>query len=160
VLFNGTPGQMLYASPGQASAVAPANLSGSVLQVVVTDRNFSSNTFSGSLAAASPALFTLDNSGSGQAAATNQDGSPNASGNVATAGSTLTLLATGLAGASPSVTIGGLAATVVSTSNAAPGVTAIAVQVPGGLPGGPAPVLIGAAGASSPGGVTVTVAGH
>jgi len=160
VLFNGTPGQMLYASSGQASAVAPANLSGSGLQVTVAYRNFSSNTFTGSLAAVAPALFTLDNSGSGQAAATNQDGSPNGSGNAAPAGSTLTLLATGLAGAAPSVTIGGLAANVVSTSNTAPGVTSIAVQVPGGLSAGPAPVLIGAAGASSPGGVTVAVAGH
>jgi len=34
------------------------------------------------------------------------------------------------------------------------------VQVPAGLPAGSATVLIGAAGATSPGGVTVAVAGH
>jgi uncharacterized protein (TIGR03437 family) len=157
VLFNGQPGQMLYASASQVSAVTPPGLAGNGVQVVVTYHNFPANAFNNSLAAAAPALFTRDDSGAGQAAATNQDGTANGISAPSPAGSKLTLLATGIAGATPSVTIGGLAATVVSTSNAAPGVTAVTVQVPGGLASGPAQVLIGAAGVSSPAGVTVAV---
>jgi uncharacterized protein (TIGR03437 family) len=157
VLFNGVASQILYASAGQISVVAPPSLSGTAVQVVVIDRNFSSGTFSGALASAAPALFTADTSGIGQAAAANQDGSPNGAGNGAAAGTTLTLLATGIGGVAPTVTIGGVAATVVSTNSAASGVTAIAVQVPSGVPPGSQLVVIGAAGVSSPTGVTVTV---
>jgi uncharacterized protein (TIGR03437 family) len=157
VLFNGVPGQMVYAFPGQASAVAPAGLAGPNVQVVVTNRNFASGAVTAPLAAASPALFTGDSSGAGQAAATNADGSLNSATNPASAGSTLTLLATGTGNFQPSVTVGGLAATVVSVTGAAPGVVALAVQMPAGLSSGSAPVLIGAGGVSSPGGVTVAV---
>jgi uncharacterized protein (TIGR03437 family) len=157
VLFNGTPGQMLYAFAGQASAVVPPGVTGPNVQIVVTDHSFSSNVFSATVAAAAPALFTSDNSGAGQAAAANQDGTANGSGSAAAAGSTVTLLATGTAGFTPTVTIGGQAATVVSTWTPRPGILAITVQVPGGLTPGAAPVLIGAGGVSSPGGVTIAV---
>jgi uncharacterized protein (TIGR03437 family) len=157
VLFNGVAGQILYVSSGQLSVIAPPSLSGTSVQVVVIDRNFSSGTFSGSLASAAPALFTANTSGTGQAAATNQNGSANGPGNGAAAGSTITLLATGIGSVSPTVTIGGLAATVLSTSNAAPGVTAVAVQVPFGLASGAESVIIGAVGVSSPSGVTIAL---
>ena len=157
VLFNGVAGQILYASSGQISVVAPPSLSGTAVQVVVIDRSLSSAAFNGALASAAPALFTADTSGTGQAAALNQDDSPNRAGHGAAAGSTLTLFATGIGSVSPTVTIGGVAATVVSTNAAGSGVTAIAVEVPSGVPSGSQPVFIGAVGVSSPTGVTVTV---
>jgi trimeric autotransporter adhesin len=157
VTFNGVAAQMLYASSGQVSAIVPASLSGTSVQVIATYRSLASNTVNASLAAAAPGVFTANSSGSGQAAATNQDGSPNAPGNAAAAGSTLTLLATGLAGNTPSVNIGGTASTVVSTSNVAPGMLAISVQVPGGLGAGSLPVQVSSAGVSSPAGVTVSL---
>jgi uncharacterized protein (TIGR03437 family) len=157
VLFNGVPGQMLYADSGQVSAVAPADLSGPSVQVVVTSRSFASNAVPAPLAAASPAVFTADSSGAGQAAARNQDGSINGTANAATVGSTLTLLATGTASFQPSVTIAGMASTVTSVTGVAPGVIAIAVRVPSGLHTGAVPVLIGAGGVSSPAGVTVAL---
>ena len=157
VQFNGTPGQMLYAYSGQASVVVPTGLSGSDVQVVVTNRNFVSDAITVPLGAASPALFTTDNSGSGQAAAMNQDGSLNSAANAAAVGSTLTLLTTGTASFQPSVTIGSVAATVTSVTVLSPGVVAIVVQVPGGVGPGSAPVRIGAGGVSSPSGVTVAL---
>jgi len=156
VLFNGVPGQVQYVSAGQVSAVAPPGLSGSSAQVTVAYGRLSSNTVSVPLAAAAPALFTGGGSGSGQAAAINQDGSLNGTGNPAPAGSTITLLATGTASFAPSVTVGGQAATVISTT-ATPGVVSIVVQIPGGLGTGSVPVVVQAGGVTSPDGVTVTV---
>jgi len=157
VLFNGVAGQILYVSSGQVSAVAPLGLAGTSVQVVVTSGNLSSDAVSALVATAVPALFTRDDSGSGQAAAINQDGSLNGAGNPAPAGTTITLLATGTATFTPSVTMGGQTATVLSTSSSAPGVIAIAVQVPGGLAAGSVPVVVQAGGISSPNGVTVAV---
>jgi uncharacterized protein (TIGR03437 family) len=50
-----------------------------------------------------------------------------------------------------------MASTVMSVTGVAPGVNAIAVQVPAGLHTGAVPVLIGAGGLSSPAGVTVAL---
>jgi uncharacterized protein (TIGR03437 family) len=54
-------------------------------------------------AAASPGLFTSSQSGSGQAAASNQDGSINSAANPAAIGSTITLYGTGQGQVSPEV---------------------------------------------------------
>jgi uncharacterized protein (TIGR03437 family) len=97
VFFNGAAGPVLYTSANQAAAVVPFGVSGPNVQVVVlyqgqlsapvTTRNTLEKSatpvlYQGQLsapvtlpfAAASPALFTLDQSGMGQAAAVNQDG--------------------------------------------------------------------------------------
>src|SRR5262249_44879081 len=136
--------------------------------------------FSAPLAAAAPALFTLDSSGTGQASATNQDGSANGAQHLAAAGGLLTLYATGEGQTSPngidgkpvsttttpvlpvSVTIGGLPAAVQSAVEVggSVGVLAITVQIPGGVQPGPrVPVLLQVGGISSPSGVTIAVAG-
>jgi uncharacterized protein (TIGR03437 family) len=52
--------------------------------------------FSAPVAQAEPGIFTADGSGSGQAAALNQDGSLNSGSNPAAQGSIVTLFATGL----------------------------------------------------------------
>jgi uncharacterized protein (TIGR03437 family) len=116
------------------------------------------------LTVASPALFTANSSGSGQALAVNSDGSVNGASHPAAQGSVLTLYVNGvlsqfLAGVL-SVTIEGQQATIVgSTSTAsAPGVTAVQVQVPFGIQAS-APVTVQVGSASSPAGVTVAVAG-
>lgn len=90
------------------------------------------------LAAAAPALFTANASGSGQALAINADGSLNGTAHPAAPGSTVTLYLNGVPSqflAGPlAVTIGGQAASIVNSSlpSPAPGVTAIAVQAPFG----------------------------
>jgi uncharacterized protein (TIGR03437 family) len=115
---------------------------------------------------ASPALFTANSSGSGQALAVNSDGSVNGASHPAAQGSVLTLFVNGvlsqfLAGVL-SVTIEGQQATIVGSTStpSSPGVTAVQVQVPFGIQASAAaPVTVQVGSASSPAGVTVAVAG-
>ncbi|MGA3237671.1 MAG: IPT/TIG domain-containing protein [Bryobacteraceae bacterium] len=164
VLVNGTPASLIYVSAAQLSAIIPNGVTGANAQVVVQYQGQSSAPVTVPLTIASPALFTADSSGSGQALAANADGSANAASHPAAQGSVLTLFVNGvlsqfLAGAL-SVTIEGQQATIVSTAAApgAPGVTAVQVQVPFGIPAGAAvPVTVQVGGASSPAGVTIAV---
>jgi uncharacterized protein (TIGR03437 family) len=79
------------------------------------------------VAAAAPGIFTANQSGSGQAAVVNQDGTINSSSNPAPVGSTITLYGTGQGQVSPAVLDGapapgppGLASTVaIPTTNQA-----------------------------------------
>jgi uncharacterized protein (TIGR03437 family) len=77
VTFNGIAAPLIYTSATQVSAVAPFALSGSSAQVSVQYRGQTPAQTTVAVAAASPALFTLDYSGTGQALALNQDGSAN-----------------------------------------------------------------------------------
>jgi uncharacterized protein (TIGR03437 family) len=118
------------------------------------------------LAAASPALFTSNSSGLGQALAINANGSVNGAGHPAAPGTTLTLYVNGAPSqfvAGPlTVNIGGQQANVVNVqAGATPGVTAVAVQVPFGpstIVAAPVSVQVGSI--ASPGGVTLTVGGN
>jgi uncharacterized protein (TIGR03437 family) len=129
-------------------------------------------------ASTAPGVFTADGSGSGQAAATNQDGTRNGTASPAPAGSVLSLYATGEGQTSPAgvdgklaavplpqplaavtVTLGGVAAEV-RYAGGAPGLIAgvmqVNVVVPGGLAGA-VPVVLTVGGVASQGGVTVAV---
>jgi uncharacterized protein (TIGR03437 family) len=164
VLVNGTPASLIYVSATQLSAIIPSGVTGANAQVVVQYQGLNSAAVSIPLTAASPALFTANSSGSGQALAVNADGSANGASHPAAQGSVLTLFVNGVLSqflAGPlAVTIEGQPAAVVNTSTpGAPGVTAIEVQVPFGIPAGAAvPVTVQVGGASSPAGVTVAVA--
>jgi uncharacterized protein (TIGR03437 family) len=164
VLVNGTPASLIYVSAAQLSAIIPNGVTGANAQVVVQYQGQSSAPAAVPLTIASPALFTANSSGSGQALAANADGSANGASHPAAQGSVMTLFVNGvlsqfLAGAL-SVTIEGQQATIISsTADAnAPGVTAVQVQVPFGIPAGAAvPVTVQVGGATSPAGVTVAV---
>jgi uncharacterized protein (TIGR03437 family) len=164
VLVNGTPASLIYVSAAQLSAIIPIGVTGANGRVVVQYQGQSSAPVTVPLTTASPALFTANASGSGQALAVNADGSANGASHPAAQGSVLTLFVNGvlsqfLAGAL-SVTIEGQQAAIVSSTAApsAPGVTAVQVQVPFGIPAGAAvPVTVQVGGASSPAGVTVAV---
>lgn len=164
VLVNGTPASLIYVSAGQLSAIIPNGVTGASAQVVVQYQSLSSAPASVPLTAASPAIFTANSSGLGQALAVDANGSANGASHPAAQGSVMTLFVNGvvsqfLAGAL-SVTIEGQSATIVSTTAAvgAPGVTAVQVQVPFGIPAGAAvPVTVQVGGSSSPAGVTVAV---
>jgi uncharacterized protein (TIGR03437 family) len=131
------------------------------------------------VAATAPAFFTADASGSGQAAALNQDGTLNSAAHPSPIGSVITFYLTGegpttplgvdgkLANSAPypapvqsvSATIGGLPA-VVNYAGAAPtlvaGVMQMNVQVPTGVPAsGTVPVQVKIGGVNSP---VVTIA--
>ncbi len=94
VLFGGVSAPMIYVSAVQVSAVVPHAASGPV-DVQVEYNGALSNALSLQVAPAAPGIFTLEASGSGQAAALNQDYSLNGPSNPAARGSVIMIFATG-----------------------------------------------------------------
>ncbi len=134
------------------------------------------------LAPVAPALFTLNDCGSGQAAAINQNSDVNGAANPANAGSYVSLYATGLGQTNPGgqdgvptgydpaaspadgdCTVGGKPATV-QYAGGAPGLVAgviqVNVQIPSGLTAGAAEVILKVGSVTSPHGVTIAVSGN
>ncbi len=96
VLFDGVPAPLLYAGPNQINGVTPYELDQRIstdMQIFSGDRLISDVSIP--VAPASPAIFTLDASGAGQAAALNQDSSVNSPSNPAARGTVAVLFATG-----------------------------------------------------------------
>lgn len=78
VLFDGVAAPMVYAARGQVSAIAPFGLAGKKgTRIQIEYRGVRSPAVNVPVAAAVPALLTANASGSGQAAALNQDNSFN-----------------------------------------------------------------------------------
>jgi uncharacterized protein (TIGR03437 family) len=132
------------------------------------------------VAASAPGVFTADSSGQGQAAALNQDTTPNSATTPAKIGDVITLFATGEGQTSPpgvdgkpatgtlpqpvlpvTVTIGGQTAHVAyagGAPNEVAGVMQLNVQVPSGIQTGDAvPVILWVGYAASQSGVTVAI---
>jgi uncharacterized protein (TIGR03437 family) len=178
VTFNGIPAPLLYASAGQVGAVVPYGVTGSRAQVVSQFQGQSTAPVIVPLEPAAPGIFTANSSGSGQAGAINQDGSPNGPSRPAAAGSFLTLFLTGEGQTIPggidgkiavspapapqqdvAVTIGGKPATVQyagGAPGAVAGVMQLNVRVPSGVSGS-VPVIVSVGGVQSQPGVTVAV---
>lgn len=116
VTFNGTPAPLIYTSSGLVAVVVPYEVASSATatcvfpntapaavpcaNIVLTSQPPGTNviaqfTASMPVAATTPALFTANESGTGQAAALNQDLSVNSVANPAHLGSTIVLYATG-----------------------------------------------------------------
>lgn len=74
VLFNGTPGTIIFASETQVNAIVPFEVTGSNVQVQVSYQGQTSNILTIPLAASAPGLFP--------GATVNQNGSVNNSGNA------------------------------------------------------------------------------
>jgi uncharacterized protein (TIGR03437 family) len=186
VYFNGTAGPVLYASSTQVAAIAPFELTGTTAQVYVSYQGLISAPISVPLAPAAPALFTANNSGTGQAAAVNASGSYNNSANPAGSGQWVSLYATGFGQTNPpgqdgaftlvppagvlplpilqpvTVTIGGKPANS-NYAGGAPGIVQgvmqINAQIPSGLSAGNAAVVVTVGNIQSQAGVTVSVSG-
>ena len=159
VLFNDTPGFLVYASGLQVAAIVPASISsGANVQVAVQYRDLATPSVTLPVASVSPGVFTLDGSGKGQAAATNSDGSVNSA--VHPAVGSINLYATGFGPTSPlQVTIGGRNATPVSVEVTS-GISIVTVPLPAGVQGGAVPVVLEADGVSSQAGVTVAISSN
>jgi uncharacterized protein (TIGR03437 family) len=182
VVFNGALAPVLYTSASQVAAVVPYNIAGPNAQVFVQYLGQASTPVTVPVAAVVPALFTLNGSGKGQAAAVNPDGSLNGAARPAKAGSFVSLYVTGagqtnppgmdgLPGAVPlplplvpvTVMIGGKAAPVQyagGAPNVVAGVMQVNVQIPTGLPAGDVPVVVQVGNVSTQAGVTVAVSGN
>ena len=186
VLFNGTPAPVLYTSATQVSAVVPFGVSGSSVNMTVVYQGQSSTATSLNVAPASPAIFTLNSSGTGPAAALIPGGVVNDAGHPAKAGDVVTLYMTGAGQTNPpssdgrlggdgtlsnpyllpllpvTATVGGKTATVTfagSAPGAVNGVIQVNLMIPDGLAAGASPVAVQVGTASSPNGVTLAVAG-
>jgi uncharacterized protein (TIGR03437 family) len=181
LLFDGIAAPMIYSVSGQAAAVVPFTLQGhSTTQLQVESNGTRSAAITVPVASASPAIFTTSQSGKGQGAILNQDGSLNALSTPAASASTIVIYATGGGILSPaatdgslaqspfgklsqpySVRIGGLPA-AVTYAGAAPGIIEGVIQinavVPNGItPNSTVPIDITIGGVTSPAGVTVAV---
>ncbi len=102
LLINGIAAPLLYVAPRQVNAVVPFGLNpGDAAHIEVERDGVRQAAIQTRVAFIKPALFTLDSSGSGQAAVLNQDGSVNTEANPAAAGSIVSLFGTGFGGLVP-----------------------------------------------------------
>jgi uncharacterized protein (TIGR03437 family) len=179
VSFNGMPAQILYSSATQVAAIAPYTLAGANAQIAVSYRGDNSEVFSVPVAPSSPELFTANQTGSGQAAALNADGTVNSATNPIKIGDSITLYGTGEGLSSipdppfltscdallrpilpVSVSIGGIQAPVPCAGRRSDeAAMRVVVQIPNGVqPGGYVPVVLKVGEASTtPGAVWIAV---
>jgi uncharacterized protein (TIGR03437 family) len=180
VSFNGMAAPLLYASATQVAAIAPYAITGATAQVTVSYQGETSDASTVPVALSAPSLFTSNQTGAGQAAALNADGTANTASNPVKIGGSISLYATGegqtapagvdgeLGGSVPilpvKVTIGGIPA-MVQFAGGAPrqvsGLMQVNVQIPNGVqPGGYVPVALQVGDASTaPGAVWIAVSG-
>jgi uncharacterized protein (TIGR03437 family) len=187
VTFSGVPGTLLYVSASQIDVVVPYEVAGRASTVmVVSYQGVPSSSMTLPVVSAALGLSTISQTGSGQAAALNQNYSLNGPSNPAPEGSYISLYGTGGGQTNPgsldgevsslstllplvlqpyvTATIGGKNAPVLF-AGAAPGlitgVTQIDLQVPTGVTGPALPVVItitmGSTVIQSQSGVTVAV---
>jgi len=164
VKFDGNPVPLVYSLESQVAALAPFGLTpGATTTITVEYNGVASNSLTVPVVAAQPGIFTLSGSGTGVAAAVNQDGTINSQTNPAAPGSTLLLYLTGTgqtapAGvdgliataasstlATPSAYVNGAAATVVYAGNAptlVEGATQVNLQLPPSVASGAAQLLM------------------
>ncbi len=119
VLFDNIPAPLVYVTATQASAIVPYEVATQqTTQMVVVRNGQSTQPITLQVSAASPALFTAAASGSGQAAAVNQDGTLNGPQAGAPPGAIVALYATGEGQTNPGGVNGRLAASVVPQPSA------------------------------------------
>jgi uncharacterized protein (TIGR03437 family) len=96
ILFNGIPAPLVYVSATQSSAIVPyAVAEKSTATVEIEYQGVRSDPLRLPVAATRPGVFTVDESGYGQAAILNADGSFNSAANPADRGSVVVLYLTG-----------------------------------------------------------------
>jgi uncharacterized protein (TIGR03437 family) len=102
VLFNGIPGPMIFTSTGQIATVVPYGIANAgTVSVVVSYLGIQTAPLSFKVAPANPGLFTLNSSGSGDAAIVRLDGSVVGASSPAAVGETVELYGEGYGAVSP-----------------------------------------------------------
>ena len=184
VSFNGIDAPILYVSATQIGAIVPYGVSGDTAEVVVTAQGQISTAFKVTIAASGPSIFSLNQTGAGQAAAVNGDGSLNDAVHPVKTGGYISLYATGEGQTSPpgvdgklllaqpypkpilpvKVTVGGLPASFTyagAAPTAVAGLMQIVVQIPAGVePGGYVPVVLQVGNAASSSAIWIAVAAN
>jgi uncharacterized protein (TIGR03437 family) len=153
VTFDGVPAPLIYVLSGQVSAIVPYSAYGKRQTIMqVTYNGKVTNAIRLAVTDASPAIFTVNASGSGPGAILNQDGSVNSAANPSEPGGIIVLYATGEGQTAPAgvdgqqalatypkpllpvtVTVGGIECEV-KYAGAAPYFVAGAMQVNAELP--------------------------
>jgi uncharacterized protein (TIGR03437 family) len=156
ILFDYVPATIIYATPTQMAATVPRGVANrATTQVIVQSGDVMSAPVTLAVAPSSPALFTADSSGTGQASALNQNYGINGATNPAERGSVIQLFGTGggllSREALPQVTLP-ISATIdgidslVQFAGAAPGLPEGVLQVnlfvPAGARVGSVPVVV------------------
>jgi uncharacterized protein (TIGR03437 family) len=187
-LVNATPAPLVYVQADQVSAILPYELTPQVggdlenyAQMVCNGTP--GNVFEFSVAAADPAIFSATQTGQGQAAVLNQDGSYNSASNPAAGGSIVQIFATGEGVLAPagqdgrietgpvaSIPVPALPVTVTFGTTASPNITYAGVapgevdgllqidaQLPTGLTPGNVPIVLNIGKNASPQGLTIAV---
>jgi len=160
LLFDGKPTTIFYAGTAQINALAPTDLApNSITDIGIMVNGAKVADVSSQVVSAAPGLFTT---GTGQAAAVNEDGTLNSESNPAARGSIVLIYATGQGQAPNNVSlkIGQYIAELLYAGPAPgfPGLMQINAKVPGGfLPPGVQPVVLTVGSAVSQDGVTIAV---
>ncbi len=183
VLIDGVPAPLLYVSTNQINLVAPFEIAGQTQTAIQIETNGAQSLppFQTQVTAVAPGIFTMDGSGSGAAAALNQDGTVNSAANPAAQGSVVSFFVTGIGAMTPTPVDGSipagpfaqpiapvrmyigaaLFAVDLQYAGDAPGLVEGAVQINATVPTlyetGPQSVNLFAAGAFPPIGLNVTI---
>ena len=185
VTINGTAAPLIYADANQVSCIVPYSVAGVTAQVIATFNSATSQPFTVALGAVDPGIYTTSSTGQGPGAILNynagsNDYTINSPANAAARGGVIVLYVTGGGAttspvynqlipaspavtpvASPTVTIGGQAGTVIGAAapvGSVPGLLQLNVTVPASAPTGIAvPVVVTMAGIDSQSGVTMAV---
>jgi uncharacterized protein (TIGR03437 family) len=162
LLFNGAAATLFYTSATQINALAPASLSANSSSMVSVVANGTPVAESSTpVVSAAPGVFTTG-SGTGEAAANNQDGSINSASNPAARGTIVSFYATGQGSSIGPVnlTIGDYPAQLLYAGPAPgfAGLMQINARIPTGfLAPGIQPVVLSIGGATSQAGVTIAI---
>ena len=182
VEFNGVPAPIIYTLASAVAVVVPYEVNGANAQVTLTYQGKTSAPFSVPIVQSVPGLFTANASGSGQAAALNQDSSINSATHPAAQQSVVQLFATGEGQTTPggvdgkpisvpypkpnlpvSVTIGGISAHVDYAGGAPTliaGVMQVNATIPAGVFGSSVPVVVKVGDAQSQANTTIAIAAN
>ena len=106
VLINNKPAPIYFVSPGQLNVLVPFSTTGPTATIVVQNGSANSNTVTVPVAATSPGIYALDQSGSGGGAILHADFSLVNAAKPAIAGETVLVYLTGLGTVSPTLTDG------------------------------------------------------
>jgi uncharacterized protein (TIGR03437 family) len=119
VQVNGKAAPIYFVSPGQINFLVPYATTGPTATIVVTNNNVTSNSVTVPLAATSPGVYSLDQTGSGPGAILHADYSLVNAGNPAAAGETVLVYLTGMGPVTPNVADGtaGLATTLYKSTS-------------------------------------------
>ncbi len=176
VYIGGIPAPILYTWTSQASVVVPYEITPGATAVTVSYRGKVSLDLPVKVTPTAPGLFTMDQSGKGQAVAFNENGTMNSASTPVVEGTLITLYMTGAGLVSPTGPDGTFAAVqpllpvtatlagqpasaqfVVGDGTLTPGIVRVNIRVPAGITGSAVPVVLTIGGISTQTGVTVAV---